>query len=92
MSALSDAITEVERVVDDFENAELGAHYPLAEVPAAREFGRALRLVLAAVSRRTEETSVDVASIAARGLEDPRSLTPDEIKAVCGSALTQVTQ
>lgn len=36
-----------------------------------------------------EETSADVASVAARGLADPTSLTPEEIRAVCGSALTQ---
>ena len=37
----------------------------------------------------TEATSTQIASIAARGLRDPASLTPEEIKAVCGSALTQ---
>lgn len=38
---------------------------------------------------RTEETSARIASIAARGIREPRSLSPDEIKAVCASALTQ---
>lgn len=37
-----------------------------------------------------ETTSPEVASIAARGLSNPESLTPDEIKSVCASALTQV--
>lgn len=37
----------------------------------------------------TEETSDRVAAIAARGLADPASLSLEEIKAVCGSALTQ---
>lgn len=36
-----------------------------------------------------EVTSASVASIAARGLRDPGSLTLDEIKKVCASALTQ---
>ncbi len=36
-----------------------------------------------------ETTSHRVASIAARGLRDPSSLTLDEIQEVCGSALTQ---
>lgn len=38
---------------------------------------------------RTEETSDRIASIAGRGLDDPTSLTPEEIRAVCGSAVTQ---
>ncbi|UTC28399.1 hypothetical protein GURKE_03920 [Brevundimonas phage vB_BpoS-Gurke] len=38
---------------------------------------------------RQEVTSASVASIAARGLRDPGSLTHDEIKKVCASALTQ---
>lgn len=37
----------------------------------------------------TEVTSARVASIAARGLRDPGSLSHDEIKALCASALTQ---
>jgi carnitine O-acetyltransferase len=37
----------------------------------------------------TENTSASVASIAARGLRDPGSLSHDEIKRVCASALTQ---
>ena len=36
-----------------------------------------------------ETTSLTVAQIAARGLVNPGSLTHDEIKSVCGSALTQ---
>ncbi|UTC28545.1 hypothetical protein MARCHEWKA_00270 [Brevundimonas phage vB_BpoS-Marchewka] len=36
-----------------------------------------------------EVTSASVGSIAARGLRDPASLTLDEIKKVCASALTQ---
>jgi hypothetical protein len=36
-----------------------------------------------------EYTSARIARIAARGLEDPASLTLEEIRAVCGSALTQ---
>lgn len=36
-----------------------------------------------------EVTSPEVAKIAARGLRSPGSLTHDEIKKVCGSALTQ---
>jgi len=36
-----------------------------------------------------EYTSERVAAIAARGLDDPASLTLEEIRAVCGSALTQ---
>lgn len=39
-----------------------------------------------------EATSDRVASIASRGLQDPASLTPEEIKAVCGSALTQIEE
>jgi hypothetical protein len=35
------------------------------------------------------QTSPEVARIAARGLADPLSLAPDEIQAVCGSALVQ---
>lgn len=37
----------------------------------------------------TEVTSSSVGSIAARGLRDPASLTLDEIKKVCASALSQ---
>jgi hypothetical protein len=37
-----------------------------------------------------EFTSEEIASIAARGVRDPKSLTEAEIKAVCGSAMTQV--
>ena len=36
-----------------------------------------------------EQTSARVASIASRGLDDPASLTFEEIRTVCGSALTQ---
>ena len=36
-----------------------------------------------------QETSRRVASIAARGLRTPGSLTPEEIQTFCGSALTQ---
>lgn len=36
-----------------------------------------------------EYTSPEVASLAARGIRDPGSLTPEEIKRVCASALTQ---
>lgn len=38
----------------------------------------------------TESTSKRVATIAARGLKNPETLTLDEIQAVCASALTQV--
>ncbi|USN14261.1 hypothetical protein PAPPERLAPAPP_00230 [Brevundimonas phage vB_BpoS-Papperlapapp] len=41
------------------------------------------------MSTTTEVTSASVGSIAARGLRDPASLTLDEIKKVCASALTQ---
>ena len=36
-----------------------------------------------------ERTSSSVASIASRGLDDPASLTLDEIRTVCASCLTQ---
>ena len=36
-----------------------------------------------------EQTSGRVASIASRGLDNPASLTLDEIRSVCASALTQ---
>uniref|UniRef100_UPI0025DAF3C8 hypothetical protein n=1 Tax=Sphingomonas sp. TaxID=28214 RepID=UPI0025DAF3C8 len=36
-----------------------------------------------------EQTSARIASIASRGMNDPSSLTLDEIKCVCASALTQ---
>lgn len=36
-----------------------------------------------------ESTSARVASIAARGMNDPKSLTLAEIKAVCASCVTQ---
>jgi hypothetical protein len=36
-----------------------------------------------------EETSRCIRAIAARGLADPTSLTPEEVQAICGSALTQ---
>lgn len=39
----------------------------------------------------TEQTSPEVASIAARGLAHPEVLTHDEIQTVCASALTQVS-
>ena len=39
-----------------------------------------------------EATSSRIAKIAAKGLNDPKSLTPAEIKAVCASALTQFEQ
>ena len=41
------------------------------------------------MSTTSEVTSASVASIAARGLRDPGSLTHEEIKTVCASALTQ---
>lgn len=37
----------------------------------------------------SEFTSEEVASIAAKGVVYPEKLTPDQIQAVCGSALTQ---
>jgi hypothetical protein len=37
----------------------------------------------------SEATGAEVGTIASRGLADPGSLTPDEIQAVCASALTQ---
>jgi hypothetical protein len=36
-----------------------------------------------------ETTSPKVAALAAKGLADPASLTPQEIRQVCASALTQ---
>jgi len=41
--------------------------------------------------RKTEETSKDIASVAAKGLANPELLSLDEIKQVCASALTQRT-
>lgn len=41
------------------------------------------------MSKKNEETSSKIASIAAKGLANPNSLTSKQIKAVCGSALTQ---
>lgn len=41
------------------------------------------------VSRSNEVTSPEVLAIAARGISDPAGLTPEEIKSVCASALTQ---
>jgi hypothetical protein len=38
---------------------------------------------------RNEKSSKRIAAIAARGLADPESLTLKEIKAVCGSVVTQ---
>ena len=35
------------------------------------------------------DTSAEVARLAAKGLRDPLSLSPDEIRVVCGSALGQ---
>lgn len=35
------------------------------------------------------ETSEDIATIAAKGLNDPKSLKPAEVKSVCASALRQ---
>lgn len=35
------------------------------------------------------ETSPEVAAIAAKGLAHPESLTPDEVKSICASALVQ---
>lgn len=37
----------------------------------------------------SEETGDDVGQLAGRGLADPASLTPEEIRSVCASALTQ---
>lgn len=36
-----------------------------------------------------ENTSPEVASLAARGIRAPESLTPEEVKRICASALTQ---
>jgi hypothetical protein len=36
-----------------------------------------------------EQTSQTIGSIASRGMRNPSGLTPDEIKRVCASALTQ---
>lgn len=41
------------------------------------------------MTRASEQTGPTVASIAARGLRDPHSLSGAEIKQVCASALTQ---
>lgn len=38
---------------------------------------------------KDEKTSAEVAKIAARGIKDPGSLSPEEIARVCASALTQ---
>lgn len=35
------------------------------------------------------ETSEEVLAVAGKGLQDPNSLTPEEIKTVCASALSQ---
>jgi len=37
----------------------------------------------------TAETSPDIASLAAKALSDPTSLTPDQIQAIAASALRQ---
>ena len=37
-----------------------------------------------------EHTGRRIASLAGKGLADPRSLTLEEVREVCGSALTQV--
>jgi len=37
----------------------------------------------------TAETSPDIASLAAKAIRDPLSLTPDEIQAIAASALRQ---
>lgn len=47
------------------------------------------QLNIAAANPAGEETSARIASIAARGLRDPASLTPEDIRALAGSALTQ---
>lgn len=36
-----------------------------------------------------EKTDAQVASLAALGVRNPEALTPEEIKSVCASALTQ---
>jgi len=38
---------------------------------------------------KNEKTGKDVGSIASRGLRDPKSLTPKEIKSLAASGLTQ---
>ncbi len=38
---------------------------------------------------KNELTSARIAAIAAKGIKDPASLTPKEIRAICASALTQ---
>ncbi len=38
---------------------------------------------------QNEKTSKEIASIAAKALKDPKSLTPAEIRSLAGSALTQ---
>ena len=38
---------------------------------------------------RNEKTSPKVASTASKGLKDPKSLTPKQIKSVSAAALTQ---
>jgi len=38
---------------------------------------------------KNEKSSSDVAKIASKGLKDPKSLTPKEIKSLSGSVLTQ---
>lgn len=45
--------------------------------------------VVSIPAQAAERTSAEVASLAAKGLADPASLSPDEIKSVCASALTQ---
>jgi hypothetical protein len=47
------------------------------------------RVVLAGKVLLGEHTSASVASIAARGIRTPESLSHAEIKTVCASALTQ---
>ncbi len=43
----------------------------------------------ALINAMNERTSSRIAAIAARGLDDPSSLTLEEVRSVCASALTQ---
>ena len=56
----------------------LGANYGLFSRPGA-----------AMLMGLDEYSSERIAGVASRGLKDPTSLTPGEIRAVCGSVLTQ---
>lgn len=77
----------------DKRNAEAKAKAKVTLTPSLRSaidrIGLEAGLKLVAADHQDRETSPEVAAIAARGIQDPQSLTPDEIKSVCASALSQ---